>query len=68
MQDFDNLGDNVDYSVRFVMDREFDFIDELHAWADEIALEIDFSIYMCLILTKRGTFESKFILTMSTLW
>ena len=42
MQDFENLRDNVDYSDRFVIDSEFDFVDDLHAWADEIALRIGF--------------------------
>ena len=38
MQDFENLGDNVDYSDRFVTDREFISLNELHTWADEIAI------------------------------
>ena len=38
MQDFENLGDDLDYSDRFVTDRKFDSVDDLHAWADEIAL------------------------------
>ena len=42
MQDFDNLEDDVDYSDRFVTYREFDFVDDWHAWADEIALTIGF--------------------------
>ena len=42
LHDFENLGDNVDYSGRFVTDREFDSIDELHSWVDEIAIKIGF--------------------------
>ena len=42
LQDYENLGENVDYSDRFVTNREFDFVDELHAWADEIAIRIGF--------------------------
>ena len=44
MQDFENLGDNVDYSSRFVTDREFDSIDELYAWADYTAIGIGFQL------------------------
>ena len=39
---FENLGDNVDYFGRFVTDREFNSVDELHSWADEIAIGIGF--------------------------
>ena len=42
MQDFKNLGDNIDYSGRFVMDKEFNSVDELHSCVDEIAIGIDF--------------------------
>ena len=42
LRDFENLGDNVDYSGRFVTDRKYNSIDELHSWADEIAIGIGF--------------------------
>ena len=44
MQGFEILRDNVDYSIRFVMDRKFNSIDNLYAWANEIALGIGFQI------------------------
>ena len=42
LQDFENLGDNVDYSGRFVKDKKFDSLDELHSYADSIAITIGF--------------------------
>ena len=54
MQNFENLGDNVDYSDRFVIDREFDSVDDLHAWADEIALTIGFQFTRASYKQKEG--------------
>ena len=54
MQDFENLVDNVDYSDRFVIDREFDSVDDLHAWADEIALRIGFQFTRVSYKQKEG--------------
>ena len=54
MQDFENLGDDVDYSDRFVTDREFDSVDDLHAWADEIALRIGFQFTRASYKQKEG--------------
>ena len=54
MQDFENLEDNVDYSDRFVTDREFDYVDDLHAWADEIVLRIGFQITSASYKQKEG--------------
>ena len=54
MQDFENLGNDVDYSDRFVTDREFDSVDDLHAWADEIALEIGFQFTRASYKQKEG--------------
>ena len=42
LQDFENLGDSVDYSDRFVTDREFDSVDKLHSWANKITITIGF--------------------------
>ena len=56
MQDFENLGDNVDYSGRFVTDRKFDFVDELHAWADEIAIGIGFQFTRASYKQKKKNF------------
>ena len=50
MQDFENLGDNVDYST----DRKFDFVDKLHAWADEIAIRIGFQFTHASYNQKEG--------------
>ena len=54
MQDFENLGDNVYYSDRFVTDREFDSVDDLHAWADEKALTIGFQFTCASYKQKEG--------------
>ena len=54
MQDFENLGDNIDYSHRFVTDREFDSVNELHRWADEIAIEIGFKFARTSYKRKEG--------------
>jgi MULE transposase-like protein len=54
LQDNENLGDNVDYSDRFVTDREFASIDELHNWADEIALQIGFQFVRASYKHKEG--------------
>ena len=54
LQDYENLGDNVDYSGRFVTDRKFDSADELHAWADEIAIGIDFQFTRASYKQKEG--------------
>ena len=54
MQDFENLGDNVDNSDRFVADREFDSVDDLHVWADEIALRIAFQFTRASYKRKEG--------------
>ena len=57
LQDFKNLGDNVDYSGRFVTDRKFDSIDELHAWADEIAIGLDFQFTCASYKQKKDVLE-----------
>ena len=57
MQDFENLGDNVDYSDRFVIDRKFDYVDDLHAWADEIALRIGFNLHLLHINKRKDVLE-----------
>ena len=54
MQNFEILGDNVDYSVKFVTNRKFDSIDELHTWADEIDLGIDFQFTRASYKQKEG--------------
>ena len=54
LQDFENLGDNVDYSGRFVTDREFDSLDELHSWADAIAITIGFQFTRASYKQKEG--------------
>ena len=42
-ENFENLsGDDIDDSTRFITDRKFELIDNLHAWADTIANDIDF--------------------------
>ena len=56
MQDFENLGDNIDYSDRFVTDREFDSVDDLHAWANEIAVTIGFQFTCGSYKKKRRAF------------
>ncbi|XP_057518371.1 uncharacterized protein LOC130799286 [Amaranthus tricolor] len=52
--DFENLGDNIDYSDRFVTDREFDSVDDLHTWANEIALTIGFQFTRASYKKKEG--------------
>ena len=52
LQDFENLGDNVNYSDRFFIDRKFDSVDELHAWANEIPIGIGFQF-------KRASYKQK---------
>ena len=54
LQDFENLRDKVDYSGRFVTDREFDSMDELHSWADEIAIIIGFQFTRASYKQKKG--------------
>ena len=54
LQDYENLGNNVDYSGRFFMDRKFDYVDELHAWADEIAIGIGFQFTCASYKQKEG--------------
>ena len=44
----------IDYSNRFVTDRKFDSIDELHAWADEIEIGIDFQFTRASYKQKEG--------------
>ena len=39
---FEILGKDRDYSIRFIMTRKFESVDEWHAWEDEIAMEISF--------------------------
>ena len=56
LHDFENLGDNIDYSDRFVTDREFDSINELHVWADEKAIGIDFNLHV-LHINKKDVLE-----------
>ena len=51
---FENLGDNVDYSNRFVTDRDFESVHELHAWADQIAIGIDFQFTCASYKQKEG--------------
>ena len=57
MQDFENLGNDIDYSDRFVTDRELDFVDDLHAWADEITLAIGFQSTRASYKQKEGRFR-----------
>ena len=54
LQDFENLRDNVDYSGRFVTDRKFNSLDELHSWADAIAITIDFQFTRASYKQKEG--------------
>ena len=54
LQDYENLGDNVNYSGRFVTDREFDSVDELHAWVDEIPIGIGFQFTRASYKQKEG--------------
>ena len=54
LQEYENLGDNVDYSGRFVTDMEFESVDELHAWADEIAIGIGFPFTRASYKQKEG--------------
>ena len=56
LQDFENLGDNVDYSDRFVTDRKFDSVDKLHSWADDIAIRIGFQFIRASYKQKKRTF------------
>ena len=57
MQDFKNLGNDVDYSYRFVTDRKFDSVDDLHNWADEIALTIGFQFTRASCKQKEGRYR-----------
>ena len=52
--DYENLGDNVDYLGRFVTDREFDSVDELYGWADEIAIGFGFQFTRASYKQKEG--------------
>ena len=54
LQDIENLGDDVDYSVRFITDREYYSLDEIHAWGDEIALEFGFKFTRASFKQKEG--------------
>ena len=54
LQDFENLRDNVDYFGRFVTDSEFDSLDELHSWADAIAITIGFQFTRASYKQKEG--------------
>ena len=53
LHDFENLGDKIDYSDRFVTDRKFDSVDKLHAWADKIAIGIGFQ-FTCASYKQKG--------------
>ena len=54
LQEFENFGDNVDYSGSFVTDREFVPLDELHIWADAIAITIGFQFTRASYKQKEG--------------
>ena len=43
---FENLNDDINYSTRFIIDRQFELIDKLHAWANEIIIKIVFILLM----------------------
>lgn len=57
-------GDNVDYSRRFITDRQFELVDELHVWADEITITISFVSFV--FLKAKGSFNDEFLSTLSS--
>lgn len=67
-ESFENLGDDIDYSIRFIRDRQFKSVHELHAWAEKIFIEIDFHFTHASYTQKEGSSTISFISTLPSLW